>query len=369
MLVATLSDLVFQVREVSSGRSDLLTVHEHGRRQPLSTADFLRGVHSLALALDARGLTPEDRVAIYFENRPEWHIVDFACQLLGASTVPISPSLPPQQVGFILRNSACRRVFFGNVDQRNLLLELAPSLTSPPEIIALDGDDADRGGTSITRLMGEGAALLGEVPIERFRGRARTEGIASIDYVTDPEDDPRGVETSHREAISRLHDYGESFAVTAKDSAISDLPLSRVFQRTLDHLCFHRGARLHYVSPGGDIEQTVRREHPTLLAAGPGVYENTYLRALERFPLDRPWRRRVFRWAIETGQRYEATRGGFINPFLGLQRKLADYWVYRDCRQILGGRLRRAISGGERLSEEATLFFEAVGIPLVQVQV
>ena len=100
MAAATLSDLVFRIREVSGGRSDLLTLQERGRRLTTSTADFLRGVHSLALALEARGLSGGQRVAIFFENRPEWHMVDLACQLIGAVTVPIPPESPQQTCGF-----------------------------------------------------------------------------------------------------------------------------------------------------------------------------------------------------------------------------------------------------------------------------
>ena len=62
MLVKTLSDLIFRIREISSGSSDLLTFCTEGRRETLSTADFLRGIHSLALALEASGLTRGDRV-------------------------------------------------------------------------------------------------------------------------------------------------------------------------------------------------------------------------------------------------------------------------------------------------------------------
>ena len=376
MPVVTLSDLVFHVREISGGRSDLLTIREHGRRQPLSTADFLRGVHSLAVALEARGLAQGDRVTIFFENRPEWHIVDFACQLLGVTTVPVSPTLPEQQVGFILRNSASGRVFYGNADQRDLLLGLVPSLTSPPEIVAVDGDAAGPEGISITRLMGQGASLLGDVPIERFRGRAKAGDVASLVYVADASGDPSRIEMSHRQAVSDMLACAQTLDLSPADSALAGLPLSLGFQRTVDHQCFHRGIRVCYVPSLDDVPEALQHERPTLLTAELGIYEWAYRQALDRFPREKPLRRRALRWAVDIGRRHAAARGGFISPLLGLQRKLADRLIFRGCRQILGGRLRRALAGeaaaGETPSAEESLageirdFFAALGVPLIR---
>ena len=86
----TLSDLVFHVLDHSAGRPDLLATKRKRRVEVLSTSDFLGNIHSLAIALEKQGVQPGQRVALFSENRPEWHVVDFACHLLGAVPVPIS---------------------------------------------------------------------------------------------------------------------------------------------------------------------------------------------------------------------------------------------------------------------------------------
>ncbi len=43
-----------------------------------------------------------DRVVLFSENRPEWHVVDFACHLLGAVSVPMYATLPAAQVRYIV---------------------------------------------------------------------------------------------------------------------------------------------------------------------------------------------------------------------------------------------------------------------------
>jgi len=88
----TLADLVFHLAETQKGREHLVSWQEGRERLWLSTEEWVARVHALALALEERGVGKASRVAIFSENRPEWHITEFACQLLGAITVPLYPT-------------------------------------------------------------------------------------------------------------------------------------------------------------------------------------------------------------------------------------------------------------------------------------
>ncbi|MEE8526360.1 MAG: long-chain fatty acid--CoA ligase [Thermoanaerobaculia bacterium] len=368
MSVRTLSDLIFHVRDISTGHPDLLTVRMPARREAVSATDFLRNVHSLALALEARGLAKGDRVAIYSESRPEWHVADFACQLLGAPTVPLIPASPARQVGFIIRNSGCRWIFYSDAVKRDLLAELMGAVTSPPQAVAFDADAAMAEGMSITRLIGEGAERRGEIPIERFRGRVAEEDLASLLYTSGTTGDPKGVMLSHRNLVSNFLACDELFDdLGPQDLAVSFLPLSHGVQRTLDHLCFYRGASIHYVPTLEDVPRALREERPTLLVAVPRIIERTYQSLREDLRAESAWRRRLTEWSVAIGERHAAaSRSGFVGPLLALERQLAEALVFRRIRRRFGGRLRYAISGGGALAPEVSEFFEAVGLPLYQ---
>src|SRR5579871_6154262 len=73
----------------------LLSYDNHGRMMVWSTEQFSRAVFALRSDLLASGLAPGDRVAIFSENRPEWHIADFATHLSGLVVVPIYNTLSP----------------------------------------------------------------------------------------------------------------------------------------------------------------------------------------------------------------------------------------------------------------------------------
>lgn len=388
----TLGDLVFRLRAQAGGRSDLVSVswtRDHSgdkpegagdeepdeRRESLSTSDFVRNVHSLAVALDDRGVRRGERVAIYSENRPEWHVTDFACQLLGVATVPIHAEFTTEQVAFVLRNSGSRWVFYSDASKRDRLLQLRHAVTDLPVAIAFDAearlpDDTAKeysNAPSFTRLLGEGAERLSDVPLERFRGRTEADDLASVLYTSGTTGDPKGVMLSHRNFLSNVRGCAEVFEIGEGDLAISFLPLSHVFQRTVDLLCFYRGVSIHYVPRTHDVPRALRRRRPTLMAAAPAVYERAWKRTFELLEQKGPLQRKLFQWALQAGQRYaSASRDGFVGPLLALQRALADRFVFRDVQQRFGGRLRFAISGGAALPVEVSDFFDAVGIPLYQ---
>ncbi|MDA8017548.1 MAG: long-chain fatty acid--CoA ligase [Thermoanaerobaculia bacterium] len=373
----TLGDLVFRLRNVAGGRSELVSVSWTGERgddtgsdrhEGLSTSDFVRNVHSLAVALDDRGVRRGERVAIYSENRPDWHVTDFACQLLGVATVPIHAEFTSEQVAFVLRNSGCRWIFYSDETKKARLEELRHAVTEFPVAIAFDGDAViDDDVPSFTRLLGEGAERLSDVPLERFRGRAEPDDLASVIYTSGTTGDPKGVMLSHGNFLSNVRGCAEVFEIGDGDLALSFLPLSHVFQRTVDLLCFYRGVSIHYVPRTDDVPAALRRCRPTLMAAAPVVYERAWKRTFDLLEEKSALQRRFFHWALQTGKRYvSASRDGFIGPLLALQRTLAERFVLRDVQERFGGRLRFAISGGAPLSSEVADFFDAVGIPLYQ---
>ncbi len=368
MSVQTLGDLLFHLRDISAGRADLLTARLPAGREAVSAVDFLRNVHSLAIALETQGLTKGDRVAIYSESRPEWHVADFACQLLGVATVPVIPTSPLRHTAYVIRNSGSRWIFYSDTAKRELLTELMGAVTSPPKAVAFDANAVMPEGTTLTRLIGEGAERRGEIPLERFRGRVAEEDLASLLYTSGTTGDPKGVMLSHRNLVANFLACDELFEDLGPDDlAVSFLPLSHGVQRTLDHLCFYRGASIHYVPSLEDVPRALREERPTLLLAVPRIIERTYRNMLEDLRAESAWRRRLTDWSVAIGKHHAAAaRRGFVGPLLVLERLVAEALVFRRIRRRFGGRLRYAISGGGALAPDASEFFEAIGLPLYQ---
>lgn len=365
---ATLAELLFHVRDISAARLDFLSVSPADRRETWSAGDFLRAVHSLALALEQDGLQAGDRVAIFSANRPECHIVDFACHLLGAPTVPIFSRSTEHQLAFILRNSGARWVFYGDASQGERLRSLAGALTQFPRPVAFDADAVPASGSTLTRMMGKGSRAMGDVPLERLRGRAGPEDLAGIVYTSGTTGDPKGVMLSHRNLVSNFLACARAFPLGPDDLAISFLPLSHLFQRTVDHLCFYRGTRIHYVPDvGRDVETlsgVLARQRPTVLAADPETFQGFRAHILQRVEGLGAAPRRLFHWALRRRLDWlSQTESG--SPRGRLWARPAEV-LLRQAREAFGGKLRFAVSGGAPLDPQTGRFYDAVGIPVFQ---
>jgi long-chain acyl-CoA synthetase len=363
----TLSELVYYLAETQKGREKRVASKKGREWQWLSTEELIARVHRVALGLEASGIERGDRVALFSENCPEWHIIDFACQLLGAVTVPIYPTLPANQVVFILRDSGTRQIFFRGRAKGELLHDSREALDQQQLVITcIEEGDADHADGTLDQLLEAGTALEADKPLESLRGRVSPDDLASLIYTSGTTGNPKGVMLSQGNLVSNFLACSELFPIGADDITLSFLPLSHVFQRTVDYLFLYKGVTLHYLT---SIEQAPRAlidVKPTIMASVPRLYERAYLRVQANLTKETANKRRIFSWAVGVGERYSERKRPWAAPHLAVQRTLAQRLVYRKIQERLGGRLRFAIAGGAALPEQVGRFFAAVGIGLYE---
>ena len=107
---ATLSQLFVEAVE-KLDRPNALQTKIGGAYQPISHRTIADRVRHVAFGLRALAVSQDSRVAILSENRPEWAIVDYACLMGGMADVPIYPTLPAEQIAYILRDSGAVAIF------------------------------------------------------------------------------------------------------------------------------------------------------------------------------------------------------------------------------------------------------------------
>ncbi|MGH9765500.1 MAG: AMP-binding protein, partial [Blastocatellia bacterium] len=119
------------------GDREFLRSKVDGQWRSLTYKQVWDKVKDLALGLYSLGVKPEDRIAIWSENRPEWNIADLAVLALGAADVPIYTTQARNQIEYILRDASARAIFVS----KSLLaqaIEIAKSVPSLELVIALD---------------------------------------------------------------------------------------------------------------------------------------------------------------------------------------------------------------------------------------
>ena len=164
-----------------------------------STERFTRSVFALRQFLLAGGLAAGDRVAVFAENRPEWHAADFAILLARLVVVPIYNTLAPAQIAYLLRHSGCRVAIIAAARQWEILQPLRAEL---PELETVVGMEETPGaGTSLPRIVSQ-APAFDSAAVERIRAAAlavEPQSLATIVYTSGTTGTPKGVMLSHGE--------------------------------------------------------------------------------------------------------------------------------------------------------------------------
>src|ERR1700733_14978746 len=94
-----------------TGRGDavvMLWQDTDGAWKPITSNELYGRVRALADVFRAWGLGKGDRIAIVSENRWEWPVTDFATLAIGGVDVPLYPTLTPEQIGYMLRDSGAK---------------------------------------------------------------------------------------------------------------------------------------------------------------------------------------------------------------------------------------------------------------------
>ncbi len=124
----TLTELFYQAID-SFGHSQVVMRSKIGGSwSDIGYRELLDRVERTARGLKALGIQPGDRVGILSENRPEWAITDYACLLARCADVPVYPTLPPEQIRYILNDAGAVAVCVSNKAQLEKILEVRDQL-------------------------------------------------------------------------------------------------------------------------------------------------------------------------------------------------------------------------------------------------
>ncbi|HMW27429.1 MAG TPA: AMP-binding protein, partial [Ferruginibacter sp.] len=104
-------------------KKDMFCGKENGQWTPYSTADVKDIVNRLSAGLVKLGLSghnmqieQQDKVALISKNRPEWLMLDLACQQIGVALCPIYPTTNINELEFIFNDAAVKYVFVSGQD-------------------------------------------------------------------------------------------------------------------------------------------------------------------------------------------------------------------------------------------------------------
>jgi len=352
----TLADIFFQVVERDYSR--VMLFERQKKWHAISSRELYRRVMGVVIELRRRGVMPGDRVAILAENRPEWMIADFAILLCGAATVPIYPTLAPNQIRYMLRQAGVRTVFASTETQLVKLLSVQPE-TEVQKIFLMDEPTQNSGVDSMSAVMEEGPT--GRVAeLDALARSILPDDLATIIFTSGTTGTPKGAMLTHGNIASNLSVSLDAFELFEQaDLAVSFLPLSHITARHVDLAELYRGVTIAYCPFIEDLPRIMRELRPTFFVAVPRVYEKIYNKVLQ--DTARGFKHAVYKWAIGVGRRHtNAVLAGRIPRSPAW--KLANRLVFSKVTDAMGGRIRTFISGGAPLGTALAEWYAQIGV-------
>jgi len=365
----TLSQL-FVHNVTTFSKSNLLSyTTDEAVRVQISSDEFRNTVVKLACGLKQLGVQQQSKVIVLAENCPQWHMVDFACHLLGAIVVPIFPTLVPKQILYVLENSESEFIVVSNAAQLEKIVQIQQAAPGIKWIISMQPVQQEGAKlTTLDRVVRDGAEKLPPDFLAAAVKLAKPDDIATIIYTSGTTGVPKGVMLSHKNFIANMRASGDILPVSPADQGLSFLPLSHAFERTIDYVYFNKGVSIHYTSNIENVVNDIQSVRPTIMGSVPRFYEKIKSRILAAAEEGGAVKKMLFSWALSVGLDYRRQRlgPGKVALLTTLKHHLASKLVLTKIQAKLGGRINFFISGGAPLSAEVAQFFFAAGLPIVE---
>jgi len=365
----TINKLFFDAVE-RYDKPDALQFKSAGVYRPISHRDLADRVRHLAMGLRELGAEAGDRIGILSENRPEWAIADYACLTSGLTDVPLFPTLPADQIAWILNDSGAVAVFVSTRAQAEKIASVRADVPLLGKVISFE-DVGELADLSIAAVEAVGTKTETAESRSQYRADAdkvQPDDLATLIYTSGTTGQPKGVMLTHNNLHSNVEASRVKIPFVGNDVSLSFLPLSHVFQRMGDYMMFATGTSIAYAESIDAVPVNLQEVRPTIVLSVPRLYEKMYARVLQSGASGGLVKRRIFSWATKVGEKFAdvTLAGGEPGGMLARQYALAQKLVFSKLKERTGGRLRYFVSGGAPLSPEINKFFYAAGLVILE---
>jgi long-chain acyl-CoA synthetase len=360
---------MFLSRAGLRGDRAFLGYKHNGEWVAISWAETARRVAGLANSLKKMGLSKGDRVMLVSENRPEWCIADLGIMAAGCITVPTYITNTERDHQHILDNSQSRAVI---VSTAKLAQTLMPAVVRSSECEFIIGMEplkvAQKGQQSLHHWAdlvqgtdADVAALTAEME------KVSRDEIACIIYTSGTGGAPRGVMLHHGSILCNAEGAA---TVLAEDFGLKDerflsfLPLSHAYEHTGGQfLPIMVGAEIYYAEGLEKLAANIEETQPTVMVVVPRLFEVLRARMIKTVEKQGKVPNYLLDKALTIGER---DYGGKRRLRDAPMRFLLSRSLKPKIRARFGGRMKAMVSGGAPLNPDIGIFFQSLGITLLQ---
>lgn len=352
------------------GDAPFLWSKESGDWQSQSWNEVARQVAGLAKSLRELGLEKGDRVMLVSENRPEWCIADLAIMAAGCVTVPTYTTNTERDHQHILDNSEARAIIVSTAKLAKTLMPAAIRSAQAEFVIGMEPlAVAQKSQLEIHNWadMVKGS----DADVRAVEGEMATvdrDDLACIIYTSGTGGAPRGVMQQHGSILHNVDGAAsvlrEDFGLDEDEAFLSFLPLSHAYEHSGGQfLPIAVGAQIYYAEGLEKLAANIEETRPTIMVVVPRLFEvlrAKMIKAVEKqgkvsnYMLDR---------ALSIGER---DMGGKRRLRDAPMRAILSKTLKPKIKARFGGRMKAMVSGGAPLNPDIGIFFQSLGLTMLQ---
>lgn len=362
---------LFLKRADAKGDTPMFGVKRDGVWQTISWREAAETVCILAENLRDLGLEQGDRVMLVSENRPEWCIADLAIMAAGCVTVPAYVTNTERDHAHILDNSGARAVIVSTEKLSQPLLPAIMRTGIAEHVIPIDGIRKYQSGGLACHgwsQMTQGDAAAARKAVEERIAAIGRDDTACIIYTSGTGGAPRGVLQHHGAILCNVAGAADilanDFGLDADERFLSFLPLSHAYEHTGGQfLPIAVGAEIYYAEGLEKLASNIEETQPTIMVVVPRLFEVLRQRIMKQVDKQGGAAKALMDRALALGERKAEGRYRFGDKTLNF---ILERLLRPKIRQRFGGRIKAMVSGGAPLNPDVGVFFQAMGLTMLQ---
>ena len=352
----------FQLSQYPQNKA--LNAYADTQWQGISIAELSQKTEAIAGWLWEQGFKKGDAVAIVpILGRPEWMLIDFACQQLGIIIVPIHPTASDSEILFILKQTEAQLCLAADI---GLFYKLQLTLQQLKNNITLFHLDSDEKGYFDPLELKKSTKTQAEALLP-IKNSITENDILTILYTSGTSGIPKGVVLTHGNMVSNILASMTIFPLKTSEAVLSFLPFSHILERSVCYAYIASGVSLYFSRDRDSLVHDLQTVRPIFCTMVPRVLEKLYSYVHKELLGKNPIKRFLMKQALAIAKNYTPSLFLFDTGFwYSLKLFFVRLWVLNKWRKGLGGKLEYIAVGAAAMNPEISRFFQAANITICE---